>query len=163
MRVHPNGDSSLLKSYPPIKKFRGWVIRGSQEKAKQDYSFSCWSWRGEELLVESLLEMITAFTQVHTDEHPRPASPDLHELLCRREGQSCCPSTWFLDLPCRGLSVFGGEARITMTSPKQSWSIKLSIEPGFFPVPRNFWPPHSDGLITATSVTSVVLELTCCL
>ena len=64
---------------------------------------------------------------------------------------------------CRGLSVFGGEARITMTSPKQSWSIKLSIEPGFFPVPRNFWPPHSDGLITATSVTSVVLELTCCL
>jgi hypothetical protein len=30
-------------------------------------------------------------------------------------------------------------------------------------VPRNFWPPHSDGLITATSVTSVGLELTCCL
>lgn len=36
--------------------------------------------------------------QVYRNEHPRPPSADLHELLQRRKGQSCSSSTRLLDV-----------------------------------------------------------------
>ena len=132
-----------LNCTPPIKKFRSLGVDSSgvhRKKQSKTIASAVEAGGGKNFLLNPCLRwslLLPRFTQMNIRDPQARIFMNFYA-----DGKDKVAAHRHDFWTCLSWPQCGGEARITMTNPKQSWSIKLRIEPWFF--------SRAQKLLTAT-------------